>query len=228
MISNSRRLLALAVAGCVAAAPLAGCGAGREPQTAMPTQLTEGVNVSVPRDAAKAQVDIRNLFVLGPATGGRVAAGGAVPLYGTLINQVSGRPDRLVSVSSPSFQQARLSGGGIDLPAPVPDGGQAVRLVGQPGQEPPVVLQGLTQPLLGGENLRLTLQFAQAGSVTIAVPVVAQQGDYATYAAVPTPTPSATPTQSGRRQTGGPVTSTPTEGTAEPTPTPTVSSASPS
>lgn len=194
MIRNSRRVVALAIAGAVAIAPvITGCGAGESPQTAAPTQLTEGVNVSVPKDAKRALVDIRNMFVLGPANGVVTPAGAAVPLYATLINQEKKRPDKLVSVSSPAFGQAKLADNGVALP-----GGQAVSLKVLSGQTPPVVLQGTTQPLRGGETLQLTLKFEQAGDVTVSVPVVPQQGEYGTYGPVPSETPTPTPTPSGK------------------------------
>ncbi|QKG22619.1 hypothetical protein ACTIVE_4260 [Actinomadura verrucosospora] len=135
-------MVALAVAGAVAIAPvISGCGAGEEPQTSAPTQLTEGVNASVPSNKpAAAQIDIRNLFVLGPKPGQTLAQGGAAPLYATIINQVEGRPDKLVSVSSPAFSQVKLQGGGVVIPAAAPSGaGGAVKLIGQtvaPGAAP--------------------------------------------------------------------------------------------
>ncbi|MEV4253402.1 hypothetical protein AB0J52_09540 [Spirillospora sp. NPDC049652] len=133
MIRNSRRVVALAFAGAVAMAPvLAGCGAGEEPQTAAPTQLTEGVNAWVPKtDPAKAQVDIRNMFLLGPEPEKALPAGSSVPLYATLINQVPGRADRLVSVSAPEFGQAKIAADGVALPAARERGeGSAVSLLG--------------------------------------------------------------------------------------------------
>lgn len=133
MIRNSRRVVALAFAGAVAIAPvLSGCGAGEEPQTAAPTQLTEGVNAWVPKnDAAKPQVDIRNMFLLGPEPQKALAAGSSVPLYATLINQVPGRADRLVSVSAPEFGQAKIAAAGVALPAAKMRGeGSAVSLLG--------------------------------------------------------------------------------------------------
>ncbi|ACY96294.1 MULTISPECIES: copper chaperone PCu(A)C [Thermomonospora] len=222
MIRNSRRVFALTVAGAIALAPvLSGCAAGHTPQTAMPTQLTEGVNVSVPQDAKVAQIDIRNMFVLGPAPGSTAAAGSAVPLYATLINQVQGKADRLVEVSSPAFRQAQIAGGGIALPAAGPEGGTAVRLIAEGQQMPPVVLQGLTSPLIGGETIRLTLRFEQAGSITVPVPVVPWQQEFATYSPVPTaPAPSPTGAETA--------TASPTADTETPEATPTVPSASPS
>jgi hypothetical protein len=207
VIRNSRRVFALTVAGAVAFAPvMSGCAAGTTPQTAMPTRLTEGVNVSVPEGAARSEIDIRNMFLLGPVPGATAAPSASVPLYGTFINQVKGRADRLVGVSSPSFRQALIAGGGIALPAAAQTGdGKAVRLTTQAGQVPPVVLQGLTTPLIGGETIRLTLRFERAGSITVPVPVVPQQDEFATYSTVPTvqPTPAGTggPAPTG---TGGP------------------------
>ncbi|MFC4913339.1 hypothetical protein [Actinomadura gamaensis] len=133
MIRNSRRVVALAFAGAVAMAPvLSGCGAGEEPQTAAPTQLTEGVNAWVPKnEPARPQVSIRNMFLLGPEPDKALPAGSSVPLYGTLINEVPGRADRLVSVSAPEFGQAKLASDGVVLPPAKERGmGSAVSLLG--------------------------------------------------------------------------------------------------
>ncbi|WP_344270602.1 copper chaperone PCu(A)C [Actinomadura napierensis] len=270
MIRNSRRVVALAVAGAVAIAPvISGCGAGEEPQTSAPTQLTEGVNASLPKNKpAAAQIDIRNLFVLGPKPGQTLAQGASAPLYATIINQVKGRPDKLVSVASPSFSQVKIAGGGVVIPPAAASGeGSAVKLIGQtiaPGTEPSatptgkkgkkspgasatpsatgspvtpgptgtgeapggnpsqessntpsapqqtpnvpepaggtgplVVLTGLAQQLYGGEHLKVTLQFEQAGSIQVEVPVIPQQGEYVTYPAVAEPSPSGAATPSG-------------------------------
>ncbi|MFC4056559.1 hypothetical protein ACFOY4_43315 [Actinomadura syzygii] len=139
MIRNSRRMVTLAVAGAVAIAPvITGCGAGEEPQSASPTQLTDGVNVSVPKDKpAAAQIALRNMFVLGPRPDQPVAPGLSLPLYGVMINQVKGRPDRLISVSSPQFAGPAQIGGGIELPGAAADGtGALVKLLGKPTATP--------------------------------------------------------------------------------------------
>lgn len=149
MIRNSRRMVTLAVAGAVAIAPvITGCGAGEEPQSASPTQLTDGVNVSVPKDKpAEAQIALRNMFVLGPRPGEPVSAGLSLPLYGVMINQVKGRPDRLVSVSSPNFGgPGQIGGGGLALPGAAADGtGAVVKLLGKPSQ-PPAPAQPAKKP----------------------------------------------------------------------------------
>jgi copper(I)-binding protein len=202
----------LTVAGALALAPaLSACGAGETPQTAKPTQLTEGVNIQIPTDVTKpAQVTIRNLFVLGPPNGA-LPAGSSAPVYALLIDG-SGQSDQLVSVTSPSFSGgSTVAGGGISLPA-----GQLVSL-NQQGF-PAAYLKGLTQPLLSGGNVKLTLNFANAGSVTADVPVLAQSGDYATYNPAPaqvtaTPTPSTSPSPST-----SPKAAKSTKTTASPTP----------
>lgn len=144
MIRNTRRMVALAVAGAVAIAPvISGCGAGMDAQSAAPERLTEGVNVSVPLgDDEAPKIALRNMFVLGPKPEEPVSPGLSLPLYGAMINQVQGAQDRLVSVSSPQFESATIQGGGIALPPASRDGaGSLVSLHGDvtvtPGPESP-------------------------------------------------------------------------------------------
>ncbi|GAA0568803.1 hypothetical protein [Actinomadura livida] len=152
MIRNSRRMVALAVAGAVAIAPvISGCGAGMDAQSAAPVRLTEGVNVSVPLDDTAPQVVLRNMFVLGPKPEVPIPQGASLPLYGVLINQVPGREDRLTSVSSPQFGSAMVKGGGITLPPAARDGsGSLVMLRGDatvdPGPEAPETAQPTATP----------------------------------------------------------------------------------
>ncbi|WUH98024.1 hypothetical protein OHR68_31660 [Spirillospora sp. NBC_00431] len=135
MIRNSRRMGVLAVAGAVAIAPvISGCGAGAEPQSAAPTQLTDSVNVSVPKDKPEnPQIVLRNVFLLGPRPGEPIPPGSSLPLYGVVINQVKGSQDRLVSVSSTLFGKAKIDGDGLVLPPAAQDGtGSPVNLLGKP------------------------------------------------------------------------------------------------
>ncbi|MFC0038166.1 hypothetical protein [Actinomadura rayongensis] len=281
-------MAALAFAGAVAIAPvISGCGAGQVPQTVEPTQLTEGVNVSLPENGTR--IDVRNMFLLGPKPGERLDPGARVPLYASIINQ-TGAQDRLVAVTAEKFGTAKITGGAITLPPRDADGrGSLTNLLGTaqtaaepsatptpakkpkktespaaqitatqntgagdqptPGaggagaatpsgpaaadaRQPLVVLTGLQSPLLGGENLRLTLSFQNAGQVTVVVPVVPQQNEYASYTAVsagvprspaPTTPESPAPTQSGHN--GGPGTpgannDAPTSGGGSPTASP--------
>lgn len=188
MSRYSRRMVAVGIAGALAVIPaVSACGAGNDPQTASPTQLTEGVNVTT-----KNGVAVRNLFVLGPPPGQQINPGSAATLYGTVVNDsTDAQADRLIGISAPGVAQTtQIQGGGIDLPYQ-----RLVRLgvASQAGITTPlVILQGLATPLNGGESINLTLQFEKAGALQAAVPVVPRDGYYTTYAPAPVVTPSAT------------------------------------
>lgn len=198
MIRNNRRVAALALGGVLTIAPaVTGCGAGLNPEIARRSEPPQGINFQVPGDSTKpALIEVRQLFVLGPADNQALNPGAAAPLYGDLIDSnPNGQPDKLVSVTSPAFSgPTEITGGAVDLPT-----NKLVSL--NTGTAPLVVLKGLGQRLFGGENLSLTLNFANAGSVTVLVPVVPWRGYFTTYpvapSAVPTTSASATPGVSG-------------------------------
>jgi hypothetical protein len=57
-----------------------------------------------------------------------------------------------------------------------------------------VILRGLTKAYSGGETVRLTLHFQQAGTISLNIPVVPRNGYYNSYSPAPAaPTPSVTP-----------------------------------
>lgn len=175
-----RKVALLAVAGSLT---VAGCGAGAQPQTAKPTQLTEGANFS------QGGIDARNMFLLGPVPGQTLARGATVPVYGNLISD-SDAEDALTGVSAPEFAAAgAVKNGALALPAH--------QLVTLGRTTTSVILTGIGTPLTGGESVKVTFTFRNARAITVSVPVVAQQGDYATYPAfteAPSTTPTATPT----------------------------------
>ena len=128
-------------------------------------------------------ITLDNLFVLGAPVGSALPPGGRAGVFLAIEAQ---NGDRLVSVSAPgTASSVKLAGGPVDLPAQT--------LVDLGGPVPQVVLTGLANPLSGGETVQLTLIFAQAGAVTLGVPVEPHAYDYATYSPppIPTPTPSA-------------------------------------
>jgi hypothetical protein len=102
----------------------------------------------------------------------------ATAVYLTLHN-AGAQADRLLSASTPAAARAELhatmimSGGTAtmkSLPAlDVPVGGTVSMAPG--GMH--LMLSGLKQPLRAGDRLSLTLKFAKAGSMTIAVPIAA-------------------------------------------------------
>ncbi|MEZ0072996.1 copper chaperone PCu(A)C [Planotetraspora sp. GP83] len=185
MTSTSRRR-AIAVAALLAAIPaLAACGAGFDANTNTPYRPTEaGVLIQdTGSGTAYGQngVKISQAFILGPDAGGQIAAGGSAPLYLTLVNS-TGTPDTLTGIVS-NGQQATS----VKAPGPIqlaPD-----TLAKTPG----VTVEGLKQPLRGGESLQLTLQFKNAGDIALSVPVVTRSREFATLppAAQPAASPSA-------------------------------------
>lgn len=172
VVRNSCRWVA--VATLVLVPTMSGCAAGRGAQTSQAYQATEAVS------ATHEAIDIRNMFVLGPAPGQAITAGAGAAVYLSLINNANA-PERLVAVGAPGLASSgRLPSGGVQLPP---------RQLVSPGQNgTPITLEGLATPLRGGEWRKVTLQFQQAGAVTVNVPVVPRQGTYTTYAPAPVPT----------------------------------------
>ena len=158
---------------------LAGCEAGLNAPTLEFHPASAGVSTTVNG------ITVDNLFVLGAPVGSALPPGGQA---GVFLAIQSENGDRLVSVSAPgTASSVKLAGGPIDLPAQT--------LVDLGGPVPQMVLSGLANPLSGGETVQLTLTFAQAGVITLGVPVEPYAYDYATYSPppIPKPTPSAKP-----------------------------------
>jgi copper(I)-binding protein len=86
---------------------------------------------------------------------------------------------------SPNAPGRQSSAPGISAPA-VP--------AAAPAPSSKLILKGLTRAFMGGETVRLTLDFQRAGAITLDVPVVPRNGYYATYSPAPVaPAPSTTP-----------------------------------
>lgn len=110
-MSRYRRRAVAIAAGAIAVAPMvSACAAGQNPQTVLPTQLTEGVN------ASRGNLAIRNVFVLGPEPGQSLPVGGSAPVYAWIVARGT-VPDRLVRVDAAGVaQSAEISGGSLALP----------------------------------------------------------------------------------------------------------------
>jgi copper(I)-binding protein len=168
-----RRLAVLVIAALVPI--LAGCEAGTNAPTQQWHQPTDGAA------AVHHNIAIRNVFVLGAPLGAKLAAGHSAGLFLALVNEGSG--DRLLSIAAPgTAQSVTLPGGTVRLGSQ-----QSVLLT---GPAPQVVLQDLTRPLTGGTTVKLVLDFQNAGSVTMVVPVMPRAQYYSTFSPAPTPTPS--------------------------------------
>jgi copper(I)-binding protein len=169
----NRRLLIGALAILVPA--LAGCEAGYNAPTLKFHQASFGVSTIVDG------INIDNVFVLGPAPGATLQPGGQAALFMSLQAPNS---DQLTSISAPgTASSVQLGNGPITL--------SPNTLVDLSGPAPLLTLDGLTTALSGGETVKLELNFATAGQVTITVPVEPAAYEFATYSPAPTPTASA-------------------------------------
>ena len=169
----NRRLLIGALALLVPA--LAGCEAGYNAPTLQFHPASFGVSTTVDG------INLDNVFVLGPAPGSTLQAGGQAALFMSL---ESPNGDRLTSITAPgAASSVQLGNGAITL--------SPNTLVDLSGPSPLLTLNGLTNPLSGGETVKLQLSFATAGTVNLTVPVEPAAYEFATYSPAPTPTASA-------------------------------------
>ena len=131
----NRRLLIGALAILVPA--LAGCEAGFNAPTLEFHQASFGVSTIVDG------INIDNVFVLGPAPGSTLQAGGQASLFMAL---QSSNSDQLTSISAPgAASSVQLGNGPITL--------SPNTLVDLSGPAPLLALDGLTNPLSGGETV---------------------------------------------------------------------------
>ena len=168
----NRRLLIGALAILVPA--LAGCEAGYNAPTLEFHPASYGVSTTVDG------ITIDNVFVLGPAPGSTLPAGGQAALFMSL---ESPNGDQLTKITSDAASSVQLGNGAITL--------SPNTLVDLSGPSPLLTLNGLTNPLSGGETVKLVLSFATAGTVNLAVPVEPAAYEFATYSPAPAPTASA-------------------------------------
>jgi hypothetical protein len=201
-----RRLFIAAVAAMIPA--LAGCEAGANAPTQHWHQPTDGAATVLHGIA------ISNVFVLGAPANTALAAGKSAGLFLALIN--SGSPDRLLSISAPGTAKS------VQLPGGGPVGLAQSKAVLLTGPQPEVILTDLVRSVPGGSSVRVIMNFQNAGSVALNVPVLPQAQYYSTFSAAPTPTPTPTPTASSTRKPKHNGKSPGAPSTA-PTPTPTPS-----
>ena len=164
---------------------IAGCEAGNGAPTLMFHAASAGAQTVVNG------IRITNVFVLGAPSGSTLPAGSSASLFLSLFND-GATDDTLQSVSAAGAASVTLAGGTVALPSETP--------VNLTGPQPSAVLNNLSAPLPSGGYVKVTLQFKNAGPVTLQVPVEPQSFYWATYspapsapASVPASVPSATP-----------------------------------
>jgi copper(I)-binding protein len=187
----NRRLLFGVIAMLVPA--LAGCEAGLDAPTLAFHPAAFGVN------ATQNGIIIDNAFVLGPPPGFVLPAGGQAGVFLSIEAQ---NGDRLVSVNAPgAASSVTIENGSVNLPAQT--------LVDLSGPAPKVVLTGLSSPLSGGQTVQLSFTFAEAGTITMGVPVEPRAYEYATFSPPAIPSPSAAASGSPSASTSASPSATP-------------------
>ena len=156
---------------------LAGCEAGFNAPTQEFHQAAFGASTT------SNGITIDDAFVLGPAVNSVLPAGGQA---GVFLSLQADNGDQLTKVTASGASSVQLVSGPVTL---APNS-----LVNLSGPEPQIVLTGLTGPLSGGQTVSLALYFANAGKITLTVPVLPASYDFTTFSPPPPPTPSATPT----------------------------------
>lgn len=182
-LSRSRALPAVLLVGALAIPAVTGCEAGLD----APTLAFHPAAAGAGAVSGNGDVTISNAFILGPAIGQQLPAGGQAGVFASIS---SNNGDQLTGVkANGSAASVKLTGGTVNIPA---NG-----VADLTGPTPHIVLVNLSAALTGGQNpVSVTFEFANAGEVTVQLPVESQAYDYATYAqppaAAPSPSPSST------------------------------------
>ncbi|MEV4352933.1 copper chaperone PCu(A)C [Nonomuraea sp. NPDC004186] len=184
---TSRRWIV--VAAFLAAPMLAGCGAGFDATTNKPYAPNEALALIENGAYGTRGIQIPQAFILGPDAGAQLAWRGSAPIYLNILNTAD-TPDTLEAVSAGSM-------GTVKVAAPIQLPSRQLVNTGKP--TPQLMLDAIPKSLRGGESIKLDLQFANAGIVSLNVPVVTRSREFKDYppapnapaAPTPTPTPSA-------------------------------------
>ena len=161
---------------------VAGCAAGQRAPTSEEISTTDGVNANI------GAMEVRNLGLAAPPTNVGYSAGDTAQLVFAMINS-GPADDQLISVTSPVAGSASSSPvAAVATPATTPSQSQQqafTPISAPPGELVPVgygspaatvTLVGLTQPLISGQTLVVTLGFRDAGTKTIQIPVRLGEG----------------------------------------------------
>jgi copper(I)-binding protein len=193
-----RLVIAAAIVGL--AGGVTACDAGNNAPTINFHPQSDGL------DTVLHGIQIEDAFVLGGSTGS-LAPGKSAGVFLAFYNKGSSH-DQLVGVTATGVAKSvKIPAGGIGLPIQ-----QAIYLT---GPKPKIVLTGLLRSLANGGAVHLTFDFANAGSVTLDLPVLQRTGSYSTFSPAPAPSPTG-----NKRPTSSPSPSTSSTGSPSPSTTP--------
>jgi len=196
------RLLLGAGALALLVPAIAGCEAGNGAPTLEFHAASAGAQTVVNG------IRITNVFVLGAPSGASLPAGSSASLFLSLFND-GATADTLVSASAAGASSVTVNGAPVALPSEIP--------VNLTGPQPSAVLNNLSAPLDSGGYVKVTLQFKNAGPVTLQVPVEPQSYYWSTYS----PAPSAPASSPASSPAASPGTTVAPNSTVTPSATPT-------
>jgi copper(I)-binding protein len=131
--------------------------------------------------AAASGIRISNAFVLAATSDSSLPAGSQAGLFLGLFNS-GDSSDQLVKVTTSAATSVSISGDSVALP---PNEGANLT-----GPQPEIVLNGLTQPLAGGQDINVTFDFSNAGEINLDIPVEPQSFSYSDLSQPPSATPT--------------------------------------
>lgn len=153
----TRRPSPLVLAAAVGLAlAVSGCAAGQISQTAQEVAAIDGGNATV------GQIGVRNVLFEAPAAA-NYGPGSTVPVSLVISNNGTSQ-DTLTAVSTPIGASVAIRNSKISLPA------QHNVTVGSTGTNA-ISVKGLTASLCFGTSVPVTFTFAEAGTVTVNVPI---------------------------------------------------------
>ena len=155
---------------------------GRDVQTFQPYTPGEGVNVDVGDPANQnSVVHVRNLLIISWAPGEGVVSGTLVTAGRDALTGVTGIPIKADGSEGAPFT------GTIPSTVALANGLQVVLT-----DQPPIIVK--SPDIMAGLDAILTLQFENAGEVTVRVPIVdGNESQYVNLKPSPSPSPSPTP-----------------------------------
>lgn len=166
----STRLLTGAALLAIGAATLSGCATGQRAQTANEFSVVDGASAEV------GSMALRDAGISAPPSAAGYVKGAKATISMTVANN-GNSADTLVSVSSPDATRASVSapasaGSGTGSTAAgilVPANGAVV--VGSGNSNAKITLSNLRFRLVPGQNVAVTINFRNAGQVTVQLPV---------------------------------------------------------
>jgi copper(I)-binding protein len=176
-----KRTLGIGLAVAAAAVLTSACAAGQQAATANEQNTVDGVNADV------GAIHIRDMVIDPPEL--VYKKGDSATVKVVLVNTSQTKSDLLDSVSSPAVTtwgtfnttaeadkllSSKRPGSSASLPTPdrqilIPAGGRTS--YGTPESKGALVFVNFTRDVYPGTTIPVTLHFAQAGSITISVPV---------------------------------------------------------